>query len=163
MRNWRDKIILDHGELEKKLDAERAAGKKVVFTNGAFDILHVGHLRSFFDAKEHADILLVAMNSDESVRRSKGPGRPVSPLGERMEVIAAIECVDLVTAFSEDTVDALLLRLKPDFHAKGTDYTKETVPERETVLSYGGEILIVGDPKEHSSSELIEKIKRVKG
>lgn len=156
----RDKIVLNYENLDEVVADLKQRGKKIVFTNGAFDLLHVGHIRSLRDAASHADILLVAVNSDESVRANKGEGRPIHPLEERLEVLAALECVDLLTAFGETTVDELLLRLKPHFHAKGTDYTKETVPERNTVLSYGGEILIVGDPKDHSSTEIIEKLEK---
>ena len=158
MHNWKDKIVFDRGELARRIEAEKAAGKKIVFTNGAFDLLHVGHVRSLVDAKEHADVLVVALNSDDSIRRNKGPHLPIHPLEERAEVLACLEYVDLVTSFNEPTVDELLLDIKPDLHAKGTDYTVETVPERETVLSYGGGVIIVGDPKDHSSTDVMEKI-----
>lgn len=160
MRDWKKKIVLDRRKLKALLDKKRVSGAKIVFTNGGFDILHAGHLRSLIDARRHADILVVAVNSDESIRGNKGPNLPINPLSERMEVLAALECVDFVTSFSEPTVDLLLMYLKPDFHAKGTDYTKKTVPERDTVLSYGGKILIVGDPKNHSSTGVMEKIVR---
>jgi rfaE bifunctional protein nucleotidyltransferase chain/domain len=110
-------------------------------------------------AKACGDVLLVALNDDESIRALKGPGRPVQPIDERMEVIGALRCVDLVTRFADGTVDALLTLLRPDVHAKGTDYTVETVPERETVLAYGGEIAIVGDPKDHSSTEILARLR----
>ncbi|MDO8095002.1 MAG: adenylyltransferase/cytidyltransferase family protein, partial [Candidatus Brocadiales bacterium] len=122
--------------------------------NGCFDILHVGHIRYLKGAKMLGDVLVAALNSDISVRALKGSGRPLTQEGERMEILSAIRFVDYVTIFSEPTVDKILLKIKPHIHAKGTDYTIETVPERQTVLSYGGEIAIVGDPKEHSSSEM---------
>lgn len=152
-------IILDHGELARRIDAEKRAGKRVVFTNGGFDLLHVGHVRAFKDARSRGDLLVVAVNSDASVRRNKGEGLPIVPEAERAELVASLASVDLVTVFGDPTVDGLLLALKPHVHAKGTDYTKETVPERATVLGYGGEIAIVGDPKAHSTSWLIERIR----
>ena len=158
MVNPAEKIITDYDTLKKILDEHRARGEKIVFTNGGFDLFHVGHVRSLVDAARHADVLVVALNDDQSIRGNKGDHLPVNCLEERMEVLAALECVDYVTSFGETTVDSLLLKLKPDYHAKGTDYTKETVPERDTVLSYGGEILIVGDPKDHSSTSLMEKV-----
>ncbi len=130
-------------------------GRTVVLTNGCFDVLHVGHVRLLQDARTHGDILVVALNSDESVRASKGKGRPVTPLDERMEMIAALEGVDFVTSFPEGTAHGLLACIQPDVHAKGTDWTAETVPERDEVLRYGGRIVICGDEKRHSSTEII--------
>ena len=126
--------------------------------NGCFDLLHVGHTRYLQEAKAMGDILLVAINSDRSVAQIKGPGRPLQSEDERSEILGALECVDYVTIFDAATVDGILLQLRPDIHAKGTDYTRETVPERDTVRSYGGKVAIVGDPKNHSTRELIDRI-----
>jgi rfaE bifunctional protein nucleotidyltransferase chain/domain len=153
-----EKIILDHQDLLKKINALKQAGKTVVFSNGCFDLLHVGHIRYLVGAAAEGDILVAAINSDESIRKLKGPSRPVMPLAERMEIVAAFECVDFVTAFDGMRCSELLLLLKPDVHAKGTDYTAENVPERATVLGYGGRIAIVGDPKNHNSSEFIRRL-----
>ncbi len=157
-----EKIIKDSGELAHRVEELKRQGKRIVLTNGGFNLLHVGHIRSLFGAKKHGDILVVAVNSDTSLKQLKGDGYPVIPEDQRLEVLAAIECVDYVTIFSESTVDNLLLKLKPQVHAKGTDYSKETILERETVLSYGGETAIVGDPKDHSSSDIIEIIRKGK-
>ena len=154
------RFVPDHAELERLVAAARAAGKRVVFTNGGFEILHVGHVRSLRDARSRGDLLVVAVNSDASVRRNKGAGRPVVPEAERAEVLCALECVDLVTVFDEPTVDGLLRRLRPAVHAKGSDYTTETVPERATAKEVGAEIAIVGDPKDHATSDLLERIRR---
>ena len=152
-------IIVDHDQLERELEDRRARGERIVFANGCFDLVHVGHVRYLEGAKACGDALLVALNDDESIRRLKGEGRPTVPIEERMELIAALRCVDLVTCFAEGTVDPLLARLKPDVHAKGTDYTVDTVPERETVRAYGGEIAIVGDPKDHSSTDILRTLR----
>ena len=149
------KIIKDWNELSAIVDKLKKGKKKVVLTNGCFNVVHVGHIRSLTDAKRLGDILIVAVNDDQSVRDLKGNNYPVIPLDERLEVLEALEPVDLLTTFSEAKVDKLLLKLKPHIHAKGTDYTKENVPERDTVLSYGGEIAIVGDPKDHSTTDVI--------
>ncbi len=154
------RFVSDHGELEGIVAHLREQGRTVVFANGCFDVLHVGHIRYLRGAKAEGDVLLVALNDDRSVRRNKGPGRPLQPELERVEVLSALEMVDLVTLFSEPTVDGLLSRLRPDVHAKGTDYTTGTVPERATVLAYGGRIAIVGDPKDHSSSALLGRLKK---
>lgn len=130
-------------------------GNTVVMANGAFDLFHVGHLRYLEGAKAEGDMLVVAINDDGSVRALKGEGRPIVLCEDRMGIVAAMKPVDYVVAFHETTVENLLRELKPDVHAKGTDYTAETVPEREIVLGYGGRIAIVGDPKEHSTSEFI--------
>ncbi len=151
-------VIRDREALKKALASRR--GQRIVFTNGAFDLLHVGHLRTLQGARALGDCLVVAINSDASVRRSKGPSRPVVPEGERAELLCGLACVDYVTIFDDATVDGLLLLLKPDIHAKGTDYTVETVPERATVLSYGGKIAITGDPKDHSTTDLAGKLPR---
>ena len=152
--------ILDREELSAKVADLRDRGAKVVLANGCFDLFHVGHLRYLAGAAALGDVLVVGVNSDEQARRLKGEGRPHTPQNERAEIIAGVRCVDLVTIFDEPTVEELLLALKPDFHAKGTDYTTETVPEREIVRSYGGSVAIVGDPKDHSSTEIIERLSK---
>ena len=151
-------IILEHDALKIALDKEKEKGRKVVFTNGSFDLLHVGHVRALIDCKKHGDILIVAVNSDESVKGYKNPKLPIVPEHERIEVLSAIGAVDYITVFSDLTCDRLLELLKPDVQAKGTDYTKDNVPERDTVLGYGGEIAIVGDPKDHSSTNILQTI-----
>lgn len=156
----REKIIRDHDELSRRVAALKQQGKRIVFTNGGFNLLHVGHIRSLRDAKSRGDILVVAVNSDTSIKKNKGEGYPVIPEDERLEVLSELASIDLLTVFSDQTVDSLLLQLQPHVHAKGTDYTKETVPERATVLSYGGEIAIVGDPKDHATSRIIDLIKK---
>lgn len=150
--------ILDRSEMVMAVDEAKTQGKRIVFANGCFDILHAGHVRYLEAAKALGDILIVAVNSDEQARRLKGAGRPLLPQDQRAEIVSSLEVVDLVTIFDEPTVTELLLALKPDIHAKGTDYTEDSVPERDVVRSFGGRVAIVGDPKEHSSSELIEKV-----
>ena len=141
------------------MEADRAAERTIAFANGCFDLLHVGHVRYLRAAAAEADRLVVAINDD--VRASeKGPGRPVLPAAARAELVAAIRGVDYVTVFSEPTVAPLLALLRPDVHCKGTDYTVDTVPERETVRGYGGRIAIVGDPKDHSTRDLLARIRR---
>lgn len=136
-----------------------AEGKTVVMANGCFDLIHVGHVRYLEGARAEGDLLIVAINSDASIRRLKGPGRPVIPEDERAEIVSAFKPVDYVFLFDEPTVDRILRLLRPDVHAKGTDYTAETVPERETVREYGGRVAIVGDPKDHSSRDLISRLR----
>jgi D-glycero-beta-D-manno-heptose 1-phosphate adenylyltransferase len=136
----------------------RAAGLRIVLANGCFDVLHVGHVRYLAGARAEGDVLIVGVNSDEQVRVQKGEGRPILPALERAEIVGALESVNYVTIFDEPTVEALLLTLKPDVHAKGTDYTVDSVPEREIVKSYGGRVAIVGDPKDHSTSEILSQI-----
>jgi len=155
-----EKIIKDIDELADKIEDLKRQDKRIVLTNGGFNLLHVGHIRSLSGAKKHGDILVVAVNSDTSLRKNKGDDYPIIPEEQRLEVLSAFECVDLVTIFSEKTVDNLLLKLKPHVHAKGTDYSRDTILERETVLSYGGETVIVGDPKNHSSTNIIEAIRK---
>jgi rfaE bifunctional protein nucleotidyltransferase chain/domain len=150
--------ILDREVLAVKLADLREHGAKIVLANGCFDLFHVGHLRYLEGAAELGDVLVVGVNSDEQARNLKGEGRPHTPENERAEIVAGLRCVDLVTIFNEPTVEALLLAIKPDFHAKGTDYTTESVPERDIVRSYGGTVAIVGDPKDHSSTEIIERL-----
>lgn len=152
--------ILDRDSLTEMVRDLREHGAKIVFANGCFDLFHVGHLRYLLGAADLADVMIVAVNSDDQARNLKGPGRPHTPQNERAEIIAGLRCVDIVTIFNEATVEELLLAIKPDFHAKGTDYTAETVPEREIVRSYGGTVAIVGDPKDHSSTEIIERLSK---
>jgi len=148
-------------ELQEIVSQLRTEGKTVVLANGCFDVLHVGHLRYLKGAKDEGDVLITAINSDTSSTVLKGKGRPVSPLAERMEIISYIQCVDFITYFEETDVVNILLALKPDVHAKGTDYTEDTVPERETVKGYGGRIAIVGDSKNHSSTDMLKKINKL--
>lgn len=145
--------------LEEVVLKARSKNKVIIFANGCFDLLHVGHVRYLNAAKVLGDILIVAINSDQIVRQIKGDNRPLTPENERAEIIAALACVDYVTVFDTPTVTELLLLLKPDIHAKGTDYTLESVPEREIVKSYGGRVAIVGDPKDHSTTEIIKNLK----
>ena len=141
----------------------RSKGAAVVLTNGAFDMLHVGHVRYLQGAAQQGDIVVTAVNSDSSVRHSKGPSRPVIPEQERAELVAALGVVDWVVLFDEPTVTGVIERLRPEVHAKGTDYSPESVPERSVVESYGGRVAIVGDPKDHSTTELVERLKEVQG
>ncbi|HET6980127.1 MAG TPA: adenylyltransferase/cytidyltransferase family protein [Pyrinomonadaceae bacterium] len=150
--------VLTRAELVKRVAAAKQSGARVVFANGCFDVLHVGHIRYLAGARALGDLLIVGVNSDEQVAIQKGAGRPVLPATERAEIVAALESVDYVTIFAEPTVEQLLLALKPDVHAKGTDYTTETVPERDVVRSYGGQVAIVGDPKDHSTSAIIARL-----
>jgi rfaE bifunctional protein nucleotidyltransferase chain/domain len=136
----------------------REEGLVTVFTNGCFDLLHVGHVRSLVDARSRGDRLIVAINSDRSIRAMKGPPLPIYPEEERVEIVGALACVDHVFVFDDLTVDHILSKARPDVHAKGGDYTEENLPERETVLGYGGTIAIVGGPKTHSTRDLIRKI-----
>ncbi len=150
------KVIEDLASLKEVLEKEKSKGKRVVLANGAFDLFHAGHIRYLKGAKEKGDILVVAVNSDRSVKRLKGPGRPIFPLEERIEILSSLELVDYIIPFDEDTVDHILRELKPHVHAKGTDYTEDTVPEVETARSQGTEVAIVGDPKNHSSTGTAE-------
>jgi D-glycero-beta-D-manno-heptose 1-phosphate adenylyltransferase len=138
----------------------RAAGKTVVLANGAFDVLHVGHVRYLVAARALGDLLVVAVNSDASVRAGKGPLRPIMPEGERAEILAHLECVDALVLFDEATVSAVLRAVRPQIHAKGTDYSAESVPEREVVREWGGRTVICGDPKDHSTTDLVAEILR---
>ena len=151
--------FVTESELERLVAGDRRAGRTIAFANGCFDVLHVGHVRYLQGAAAEADRLIVAINDDGSVRRMKGANRPVLPAADRAELVAALRGVDYVVVFPDDTVTRLLELLKPDVHCKGTDYTVDTVPERETVRAYGGRIAIVGDPKDHSTSELLGRIK----
>jgi rfaE bifunctional protein nucleotidyltransferase chain/domain len=137
----------------------RAEGKRIVLANGCFDVLHVGHVRYLHDARRLGDVLFVGLNDDASVARLKGAGRPVMPAAERVELVGALRDVDHVVVFAGDTADQLVERLRPDVHAKGTDYTEETVPEAITVRAVGGRVAIAGDPKAHSTRDLIARIR----
>jgi rfaE bifunctional protein nucleotidyltransferase chain/domain len=139
--------------------ATRAGGRTVALANGCFDLLHVGHVRYLSGARAEADLLVVGVNGDASVRRLKGPGRPLLEAPDRALLVAALRSVDRVVVFEEDDVTRLLLTLRPDVHCKGTDYTVETVPERDVVRSYGGRVAIVGDPKDHDTRRLIERLR----
>lgn len=150
--------ILGRTELLGRIEAERAAGRTIVLANGCFDLLHVGHVRYLEGAAALGDCLIVAVNSDTQVRRMKGEGRPFAPEDERAEILASIRGVDYVTVFPEETVTELIRAVRPDFHAKGTDYTAESVPEREVVAECGGKVAIVGDPKDHSSTEMMGRL-----
>jgi rfaE bifunctional protein nucleotidyltransferase chain/domain len=150
--------ILSREELIKIVADARAAGLRIVLANGCFDVLHVGHIRYLAGARSEGDLLIVGVNSDEQVREQKGEGRPILPATQRAEIVAALESVNYVTVFEEPTVEELLLALRPDVHAKGTDYTVDSVPERAVVKSYGGRVAIVGDPKDHSTSEILSRM-----
>src|SRR6266498_3909922 len=152
--------FLSRSELLEAAASQKAAGRRVVFANGAFDLLHVGHVRYLEAALREGDWLAVGVNSDRSVEDGKGKGRPILPEAERAEIISALSCVNAVVVFDEDSPAGLLSELKPDVHAKGTDYTAESVPERAAVAAYGGRTVIVGDPKDHATTDLIERIKQ---
>jgi rfaE bifunctional protein nucleotidyltransferase chain/domain len=136
----------------------RRAGKTIALANGIFDLFHVGHLRYLQGAKSLADVLVVAVNSDASTRRNKGPGRPVVPEAERAEIVAALSCVDHVVVFGSKTVIPLIRKLKPDWQVKGTDYTPETIPEAEEVRRHGGRVAVAGDPKDHSTTDMLLRL-----
>lgn len=148
--------ILDRNRLVARVAIERRKRRKIVLANGCFDLFHVGHIRYLAGAKALGEVLIVGINSDVQVRKLKGENRPFMPENERAEIISALKFVDYVTIFPEPTVTELIRAIRPDFHAKGTDYTSETVPEREIVKEYGGRVAIVGDPKDHSSTDLIK-------
>ena len=150
-----DNKILSREELKRQAEAWRARREKITLANGCFDLLHVGHIRYLHAAKKLGGHLVVAINSDESVRALKGEGRPLMPAEERAEILAALSDIDAVIIFPERDVRALVRDIRPDVHAKGTDYTAESVPERETVVECGGRVEIVGDPKDHSATEII--------
>jgi rfaE bifunctional protein nucleotidyltransferase chain/domain len=153
-----DSRILSREDLLTRVQEARNSGAQIVLANGCFDVLHVGHVRYLAGARELGDVLVVGINSDQQVTHLKGPGRPVMPARERAEIVASLESVTYVTIFDEPTVEQLLLSLKPHVHAKGTDYTEDTVPERAVVRSYGGRVAIVGDPKDHSTSAILSRI-----
>jgi len=150
--------ILTREALVARTRDERAAGRTIAFANGCFDILHVGHVRYLDAAAQEADVLVVAINDDVSVKALKGENRPIMAAEHRAELVAALRSVDFVIVFPEPTVAPLLEALRPDVHCKGTDYTADTVPERDTVRAYGGRIAIVGDPKDHSTRDLLARI-----
>lgn len=150
------------GSLEvvrERVERARREGRSVALANGCFDVLHVGHVRYLEGARAEADVLVVGVNGDDSVRRLKGPDRPAMPADDRAILVAALRATDHVVIFEEDDVTHLLLTLRPDVHCKGTDYTEETVPEREVVRSYGGRVAIVGDPKDHDTRALLARIR----
>ena len=151
-------MVVTREQLVDLVAADRAAGRSIAFANGCFDLLHVGHVRYLQAAAAEADRLVVAVN-DDGVAALKGPGRPIMAATDRAALVAALRGVDYVVIFAEPTVTPLLNLLQPDVHCKGTDYTLETVPERETVRAYGGRIAIVGDPKDHSTRDLLARIR----
>lgn len=144
-------------DARRTVEGWRAQGFTVALANGVFDLLHVGHLRYLEGAKQLADRLVVAVNSDASTRAYKGPGRPIIPEGERVELLRALRCTDLVLLFDEPDVRGVIRALRPDVHVKGTDYTPQTIPERAEVEAYGGRVAVAGDPKDHSTTELLKK------
>ena len=152
--------IASREDLRERVREWRRAGERVILANGCFDLLHVGHVRYLHAAKRLGGKLVVAINSDESVRRLKGEGRPLMPDFERAEILAALSDVDAIVVFPEPDVRALVREIRPDLHAKGTDYTPETVPERDVVAECGGAVVIVGDPKDHSATEMIRSVRR---
>jgi rfaE bifunctional protein nucleotidyltransferase chain/domain len=151
-------MIVTEPDLLARVAEDRRHGRTIALANGCFDLLHVGHVRYLAGAAREADRLVVAVNDDASVRALKGPGRPLVPAEARGEVIAALRGVDYVLLFGDRTVDRLLASLRPDVHCKGTDYTPDTVPEREAVRAYGGRVAIVGDPKDHSTRDLVARL-----
>lgn len=159
MARLHESKLLRREQLEALGQGCRAEGRSLALCNGAFDLLHVGHLRYLQAAADMADVLVVAVNSDASVRAIKGPDRPWVPEAERLELLCGLACVDHVLLFDEADVRAVLRELKPDLHVKGTDYRPENVPEREEVEAYGGRVAIAGDPKDHSTSALIRRLK----
>jgi rfaE bifunctional protein nucleotidyltransferase chain/domain len=150
--------IIERADLPALVASWRTAGETVTLANGCFDLLHVGHVRYLRGARALGGKLIVAINSDESVRRLKGPNRPAMPELERAEIIAALGCVDAVVIFDDPDVRALIREIKPNIQVKGTDYTRDTVPERDEVAAYGGRVEIVGDPKDHSTTEILGRI-----
>jgi D-glycero-beta-D-manno-heptose 1-phosphate adenylyltransferase len=150
--------VVELDDLERLIAADRAAGRTIAFANGVFDLLHVGHVRYLQASAAEADRLIVAVNSDASVRRLKGEGRPILDEQARAEIVAALRGVNYVLIFADQTVGALLEQLRPDVHCKGTDYTVDTVPERAIVAGYGGRTAIVGDPKDHSTRDLLQRL-----
>jgi len=151
--------VVTEAELVERIAGDRAEGRTIAFANGCFDLLHVGHVRYLEAARREGDRLVVAVNADNSVRGLKGPGTPVMPDLARAELVAALRAVDYVVTFDDPTVERLLLLIRPDVHCKGTDYTVDTVPEREVVRGYGGRVAVVGDPKDHSTRNLIARLR----
>ena len=155
-----DKIITIDQAAE--IAAQRKArGQTIVLTNGCFDLLHVGHIRYLEAAHEEGDVLIVALNSDASVRSLKGPSRPIMGENERAEILSALSCVDYILIFDDPTVDRVIEQIRPSVHAKGTDYTEDSVPERETMARIGGRVAIVGDPKDHSTKDFLKRIREL--
>lgn len=152
-------VVVDLDEAARRVDAAKRAGQRVVLANGHFDLLHVGHVRYLEGAREAGDVLVVGVNGDAVTEKLKGPGRPILGAVDRAELVAALESVDVVVVFEDDDVTSLLERLRPDVHCKGTDYTEETVPEREVMKRLGGETRIVGDPKDHSTRDFIATVR----
>ncbi len=152
--------ILTREELKRQVKSWRASGEKITLANGCFDLLHVGHVRYLHAAKQLGGKLVVALNSDDSVHQLKGEGRPLMPASERAEILAALSDVDAVVVFNELDVGALIREIRPDVHVKGTDYTAQSVPERDVVLECGGRVEIVGDPKDHSATEIIHRMEQ---
>lgn len=148
--------VREAGRLAERL---RAEGRRIVLANGCFDLLHVGHVRYLDAARRLGDVLFVGVNGDAAVARLKGPGRPLMPAAERVELLSALRAVDHVVVFDDDTADALIAAIRPDVHAKGTDYTESTVPEAATVHAAGGRVAIVGDPKDHATRDLIARVR----
>ena len=153
------KRLFERGELARVLGRRKAGGDRIVLANGCFDLLHAGHVRYLEHAAAHGNILVVALNTDDSVRALKGPGRPVMSLEERAEIIGALACVDYVTSFAEPDLEATLRELGPNVHAKGTDYEQDTVPEAGVDHELGVEIAICGDPKDHSTTDLLAQLR----
>jgi D-glycero-beta-D-manno-heptose 1-phosphate adenylyltransferase len=151
---------LNRAELAEAVEQVRSSGEKIILANGCFDLFHVGHVRYLIGAKSLDGFLIVGINSDRQVSQLKGQGRPLMPEAERAEIVAAFRAVDAVTVFDEPTVEELIKAIRPDYHAKGTDYTTDNVPERDIVREYGGTVAIVGDPKDHSSTDLIGAVSR---
>ena len=152
-------MVLSESELVEAVERDRAAGRTLAFANGCFDLLHVGHVRYLQGAAAEADRLIVAVNDDASVAALKGPGRPILPAAARAELVAALSGVDYVVVFADPTVERLLIRLKPQVHCKGTDYTVDSVPERAVVEAYGGRTAIVGDRKDHATRDLLARLR----
>lgn len=153
--------FLNLNELKLKVIEEREKERKIALANGGFDLIHIGHIRYLKEAKSISDILIVALNSDRSLKKLKGENRAIINEKGRIKILSSFEFVDYVTLFDEDTVNKVLLVLKPDFHCKGSDYSTDTVPERETVKAYGGKIVIVGGDKVRSTSEILKKIRNM--
>jgi rfaE bifunctional protein nucleotidyltransferase chain/domain len=152
--------IISLQEASQRARALKAARKRVALANGVFDLLHVGHVRYLDGARELADVLFVAVNGDASARLNKGAGRPIVPAAERAELLASLSCTDFIVIFDEPDVRAVIRALEPDVHVKGTDYTPDSVPERDAVLAVGGRIAIAGDPKHHSSSQMVQRLEK---
>jgi rfaE bifunctional protein nucleotidyltransferase chain/domain len=156
-------VFLDHNTLAVRIEQDRDRGRTIVLANGHFDLLHVGHIRYLQGAAAEGDRLVVAVNGDASTRTLKGEGRPIIPAVERAEIVAALKCVGYVTIFDDPTVEPLLRLLRPDVHAKGTDYRTDTVPEKDVMAELGGRVAIVGDPKDHATTDLIDRVKALPG